>query len=134
MSWRPTYSELYSYHMSLQVVTLDELLAAVCALVGLIEGVNSPESQTFVMQNSYLNVKDLVNLHMQLILFLILERSRAHAALEWILIDVSLYMSFQVVRLRKLLLANLQEKIKELQLSISFRNLDSRHSHHIYRA
>lgn len=47
---------------------------------------------------------------MQLILLLVLKRSRAHAALERILVDVRLDVRLQVVRLCKLLLANLRKK------------------------
>lgn len=47
---------------------------------------------------------------MQLILLLVLERPRAHVTLEGILINVSLYVSLQVVRLCELLLTDLEHQ------------------------
>jgi hypothetical protein len=71
-----TSNFLFTHDMSLKIVALNELLSAVSTLVWFIERVNS---------------------NMQLIFLLILKRSRAHAALEWILINVRFDVCFQIV-------------------------------------
>lgn len=96
-----------TYDMCLQVIALNELLAAICALIWFVECMNTPKSQKVIKKTSS-NELNQPNLHMELVFLLILKRSRAHGALEWILIDVSLDVRLQVVRLCKLLLANLQ--------------------------
>ncbi len=96
--------------MSFQVVALNKFLLAVSTFVRLVYGVNS---------------------NMHLIFLLILKGPCAHGALERILINVCLDMSFKIVGLCKLFLTNLKSE-KSIKIN-SFKIKVNLCLHHTYK-
>lgn len=75
MKWEH-YEGFNTYNVRLQIIRLYELLAAIGAFIRFVEGVDASERQK--IGTFFENLKDSSNLHVELVLFLILERSRAH--------------------------------------------------------